>query len=107
MAKQPLLALKGIKKSFGPIEVLKGVDLEIEPGEIVALVGDNGAGKSTLIKIITGVHAPSEGEIFFKGERITLKDVRPRASSASRPSTRSAPSPISRSCGATSSPAAS
>lgn len=76
MAKQPLLALKGIKKSFGPIEVLKGVDLEIEPGEIVALVGDNGAGKSTLIKIITGVHAPSEGEIFFKGERITLKDVR-------------------------------
>jgi simple sugar transport system ATP-binding protein len=76
MMTEPLLALRGITKSFGRIEVLKGIDLEIGRGEIVALVGDNGAGKSTLIKIITGVHAPTSGEIFFKGDRITLRDVR-------------------------------
>ena len=50
-----LLSLKGLKKSFGSIEVLRGIDLEINPSEVVGLVGDNGAGKSTLMKSITGV----------------------------------------------------
>ncbi|MBN9074739.1 MAG: ABC transporter ATP-binding protein [Rhizobiales bacterium 65-79] len=72
---EPLLVLRNIRKSFGRIEVLKGIDLTIGKGEIVALVGDNGAGKSTLIKVITGVHKPSAGEIVFKGEPITLKNV--------------------------------
>ena len=72
---QHLLSLKGIRKSFGSAEVLRGIDMNIDPGEIVALVGDNGAGKSTLIKIITGVHRPSDGEITFKGEQITLHSV--------------------------------
>jgi simple sugar transport system ATP-binding protein len=63
----PLLSLRGIGKSFGRVKVLSDIDLDIWPGEIVALVGDNGAGKSTLIKVITGVHAPSAGEIVFKG----------------------------------------
>jgi simple sugar transport system ATP-binding protein len=71
----PLLSLRAIRKSFGRVEVLRGIDLDIMKGEIVALVGDNGAGKSTLIKIITGVHSPTSGDILFKGERITLKDV--------------------------------
>ncbi len=71
-----LLSLRGVSKSFGKIEALRGVDLDIRSGEIVALVGDNGAGKSTLIKIITGVHRPTTGEIFFKGQRITIHSVR-------------------------------
>jgi simple sugar transport system ATP-binding protein len=72
----PILSLRRISKSFGNVEALREVDLDIHPAEIVALVGDNGAGKSTLIKIITGVHAPSSGEIFYRGERVALRDVR-------------------------------
>ena len=72
----PLLSLRGIGKSFGRIEALKAIDFDIGWGEIVALVGDNGAGKSTLIKIITGVYPPSTGEIVFKGQPFTVKDVR-------------------------------
>ena len=68
--------MKGVQKSFGHIQVLRDIDLEIGYGEIVALIGDNGAGKSTLIKLITGVYAPSAGEIYFKGQRITRRDVR-------------------------------
>jgi len=52
---EPLLALKGFSKSFGAVEALKDVDLEMYAGEVVGLVGDNGAGKSTLIKAIAGV----------------------------------------------------
>ena len=58
-----LLELKGVAKHFGAIEALKGVDLAIEPGEVLGLMGDNGAGKSTLVKIIAGNFPPSEGEI--------------------------------------------
>ncbi len=76
MSDETLLVMKGIAKSFGKMQVLRGVDLEINRGEIVALVGDNGAGKSTLIKIITGVHRPNGGEIWYKGEKITLHSVR-------------------------------
>jgi len=72
----PLLQLNGIKLAFGRLNVLKGVSFEIFPGEIVALVGDNGAGKSSLIKVITGVHKPTAGEIQFKGQRITLSSVK-------------------------------
>jgi len=72
----PLLTLRGIGKNFGPVEALRDIDLDIDWGEIVALVGDNGAGKSTLIKIITGVHPPSVGEMAFKGRPFTVKDVR-------------------------------
>jgi simple sugar transport system ATP-binding protein len=64
-----------IQKSFGKVNVLKGVNFEVGKNEIVGLVGDNGAGKSTLIKILTGVHQPNEGEIYFKGEKITIHSV--------------------------------
>ena len=75
-AKPPLLQMKGIQKSFGPVRVLRDIDLEVNWGEIVALIGDNGAGKSTLIKVITGVYKPTAGEIYFKGHRVTPRDVR-------------------------------
>jgi simple sugar transport system ATP-binding protein len=62
-----LLELRGIAKHFGAIEALKGVELELEPGEVLGLMGDNGAGKSTLVKIIAGNFPPSEGEIRLGG----------------------------------------
>jgi ABC-type sugar transport system ATPase subunit len=65
----PLLSLKGINKSFGPVHVLKDVHLDIYPGQVTALVGDNGAGKSTLIKCIAGIYTPESGEIIFEGIR--------------------------------------
>ncbi|HEV2604486.1 MAG TPA: ATP-binding cassette domain-containing protein [Microvirga sp.] len=63
-----LLQLQGIAKHFGAIEALKGVDLSIEPGEVIGLMGDNGAGKSTLVRIIAGNFKPSEGEIRINGQ---------------------------------------
>jgi simple sugar transport system ATP-binding protein len=66
----PLLELRDVSKSFGAVYAVRDVNLQIWPGEIVALVGDNGAGKSTLIKMISGVHAPDSGEVYLKGERI-------------------------------------
>src|SRR5215207_2265797 len=66
----PLLRARGIDKSFGAVQALKGVDFEVRPGEVVSLIGDNGAGKSTLINVITGVFPPDSGEIVFEGERV-------------------------------------
>ena len=57
-----LIELRDIRKSFGPVEVLKGVDLQVHPGRVSALVGDNGAGKSTLIKGLAGVQSYDSGE---------------------------------------------
>jgi simple sugar transport system ATP-binding protein len=65
-----LLRLDSIKKSFGAIQALSGVDLSMEPGEIVGLMGDNGAGKSTLVKIIAGNFPPSSGRISFGGQEV-------------------------------------
>jgi simple sugar transport system ATP-binding protein len=62
-----LLELRNVAKHFGAIEALKGVDLNLEPGEVLGLMGDNGAGKSTLVKIIAGNFPPSEGEIRLGG----------------------------------------
>ena len=69
-----LVSLRSISKNFGAVSALTGVDLDIFPGEIVALVGDNGAGKSTLIKILSGVLQPSEGAISFDGVPVTLQN---------------------------------
>ena len=65
-----ILELKNIKKYFGGVKALDGVDFKLHKGEIIALLGDNGAGKSTLIKIITGLYTPNMGEIFFEGKKI-------------------------------------
>ncbi|TQS73334.1 sugar ABC transporter ATP-binding protein [Rhodobacteraceae bacterium] len=63
----PILSLRNIYKSYGPIEVLHGIDLDVRPGEVVALLGENGAGKSTLSKIISGTVRPSSGEMTWQG----------------------------------------
>jgi D-xylose transport system ATP-binding protein len=68
----PVLALKGVSKSFGPVQALSNVDFEVHPGEVVALVGDNGAGKSTLVKTIAGIHPPDSGTISFEGSEVTI-----------------------------------
>ena len=68
------LDIQGISKSFGEIQVLKDVSLQIAKGEVHALVGENGAGKSTLIKIITGVHQKNAGNIILHGNPVTIKN---------------------------------
>ncbi len=69
---EPLMQLRDLHKSFGPLRALDGVDFTIYPSEVQALVGDNGAGKSTLVKIISGAHQPDRGEILFKGKPVHL-----------------------------------
>jgi D-xylose transport system ATP-binding protein len=76
----PIIELTGIVKSFGPVSVLKGVDLKAYPGKVTALVGDNGAGKSTLIKGLAGVQPYDAGSVRFDGHEVTLHT--PRAAAA-------------------------
>jgi D-xylose transport system ATP-binding protein len=68
-----LLKVKGVSKSFGAVHALSDVDLEVDPGEVVALVGDNGAGKSTLVKAIAGVNPPDSGTIEWEGEVVRIR----------------------------------
>jgi len=67
-----VLAVRNIVKRFGGLTAVDHVNLEINAGEVVGLVGDNGAGKSTLIKMISGVYQPSEGDIYFQGQRVAI-----------------------------------
>ncbi|WP_078960419.1 ATP-binding cassette domain-containing protein [Streptomyces sp. NRRL WC-3618] len=68
----PLVEITGLRKSFGAVHALRGVDLTLAVGEVTALLGDNGAGKSTLVRCLTGVHPPDDGQIRFRGEPIYL-----------------------------------
>ena len=68
----PHLAVTGIKKRFGGVEALRGVDFEVRRGEAMALVGDNGAGKSTLMKTLAGAHGADEGEFFLNGDKVNI-----------------------------------
>jgi D-xylose transport system ATP-binding protein len=70
----PVLELKGVSKSFGPVQALSDVDFQVHSGEVVALVGDNGAGKSTLVKTIAGIHSADEGRILFEGNEVRITD---------------------------------
>ncbi|GAA2630507.1 sugar ABC transporter ATP-binding protein [Streptomyces vastus] len=72
----PLLALRGIGKSFLGVRVLDGVDLQVRPGEVHAVVGENGAGKSTLMKVVSGVHQPDQGTVEFAGAPRTFRSPR-------------------------------
>jgi ribose transport system ATP-binding protein len=79
-ARTPLLAMHGVVKSFGGAQALRGVDFDLENGEIHALLGENGAGKSTLMNILSGVIAPDQGEIRIDGSAVRFAD--PRAAQA-------------------------
>jgi ABC-type branched-subunit amino acid transport system ATPase component len=72
------LELRGIRKSFGHVEALRGVDLDIARGEVHAVMGDNGAGKSTLLKVISGIGLPSRGSVRYRGAEITYLDAERR-----------------------------
>ncbi|MGQ9367967.1 sugar ABC transporter ATP-binding protein [Azospirillum sp. ST 5-10] len=75
-ADPPILSLRRIRKSFGPLEVLHGIDLDIHAGEVVALLGENGAGKSTLSNIVAGAIQPSSGEMTWRGTPYAPADPR-------------------------------
>ncbi|GAA3385329.1 ATP-binding cassette domain-containing protein [Cryptosporangium minutisporangium] len=79
MADTPILELRKVNKSFGPVQVLHDIDLSVHAGEVTALVGDNGAGKSTIIKCIAGIHHVDSGEFRFEGNPVTLSSPRDAA----------------------------
>jgi ABC-type sugar transport system ATPase subunit len=66
----PVLSLQNVRKVFGGVVALEGVTLDVNAGEVVALVGDNGAGKSTLVKVICGVHPHTDGRVLLDGEEV-------------------------------------
>ncbi|CAB4842214.1 unannotated protein [freshwater metagenome] len=72
----PILSLRGVNKSFGPVHVLRDVDFDIAAGKVTALVGDNGAGKSTLIKCVAGIYTPDHGDFFFEGNKVAISGPR-------------------------------
>jgi D-xylose transport system ATP-binding protein len=76
----PILSIKGLNKSFGPVHVLHDIDFNVYPGEVTALVGDNGAGKSTLVKCIAGINSIDSGTVVWQGEPVNINDPRVAAS---------------------------
>jgi len=76
LPQKPILQLHGVSKRFGAVQALQEVDFEVYLGEVVGLVGDNGAGKSTLVKVMSGVHPPDTGKIFFDGREVTINSRR-------------------------------
>ena len=73
---EPILELRKVRKSFGGVRALDGVDLVLYSDEVLAVVGDNGAGKTTLIKTISGAHRPDSGEIYFQGKKVEIRNPR-------------------------------
>ena len=72
----PILSLRNVSKSFGPIDVLHDISLDLRAGEVLCLLGDNGAGKSTVIRLLSGVHQPTRGTIEMDGKPVTFATPR-------------------------------
>ncbi|QRP43941.1 ATP-binding cassette domain-containing protein [Amycolatopsis sp. FDAARGOS 1241] len=77
---EPILDIKGLNKSFGPVHVLHDVDFAVRAGEVTALVGDNGAGKSTMVKCIAGIHPYDTGTVKFNGQEVHIHNPKDAAS---------------------------
>lgn len=77
---EPLLKVRGIYKSFGAVQALVDVDLDVPAGMVTALAGDNGAGKSVLIKCIAGIYEPERGQIFWEGQPVRIRNAHEAAS---------------------------
>ncbi|MCP4316616.1 MAG: sugar ABC transporter ATP-binding protein [Hyphomicrobiales bacterium] len=75
-AGEPLLEARGIYKYFGAVTALRDVSLKLYPGEVLGVVGDNGAGKSTFMKVLSGLHSPSEGTLIFEGKPVHFSSPR-------------------------------
>jgi simple sugar transport system ATP-binding protein len=73
---EPIIELKDIEKSFGKVTALQGISLKLFPSEVHCLLGDNGAGKSTLIKILSGVHRPTKGQVLFANQSVDFGSPR-------------------------------
>jgi branched-chain amino acid transport system ATP-binding protein len=71
---EPILKLLNVESAYGPIRAIRGVSLQVQPGQIATVLGSNGAGKSTILKTISGIIDPRKGSIAFKGEDITARD---------------------------------
>lgn len=69
------LEARNITKRFGRVQALHGISLNLKPGEMLGILGDNGAGKSTLMKILSGFHAPTSGELLIKGQQVAFESV--------------------------------
>ncbi|HOX19481.1 MAG TPA: heme ABC exporter ATP-binding protein CcmA [Gemmatimonadales bacterium] len=74
----PLLSARGLVRAFGALQVLRGVDLDVRAGEMLAVAGPNGAGKTTLLRLLAGLMRPSAGEVRIRGQRPTRDDPGPR-----------------------------
>jgi simple sugar transport system ATP-binding protein len=89
----PVIEARGITKQYGALTALQGVDLTINPGEIVGLVGDNGAGKSTLIKVLSGAIQPTSGQLLVDGRPIAMHSPLDARRERSRPPLWTSPAP--------------
>ena len=98
MSTEPIFQATGLVKRYGPVTALNGVDFDLYPGEILAVIGDNGAGKSTLIKVLAGAVQPDEGEIRLDGEVVHFNSplAARRLGIQSLPRTRAAPARTAR-----------
>ncbi|MFR1762037.1 ATP-binding cassette domain-containing protein, partial [Frisingicoccus sp.] len=70
---EALLQVRGLKKHFGHLEVLRGIDIDIHKGEVVAVIGPSGSGKSTFIRCLNRLEEPTAGEVIFEGQQINTK----------------------------------
>lgn len=71
-----VLSIRGLHKRFGELEVLKGIDLDVRAGEVIALIGRSGSGKSTLLRCINGLESPGSGQIEVQGEALAYEDAK-------------------------------
>lgn len=78
-SQKPILSLKNVSKFYPGNRALENVSLDIYPGQVLCLLGDNGAGKSTLIKVMSGFHNPTEGQVFYNGEEVKFKSPKDAA----------------------------